>query len=183
MGWRRVLQCTTAPLLHYSSHTEPIQWKASVFFFFSFTLNVCKERSGEGWMISTCCDFCVLLSMFTGRTSTQLNWGIIKQTHQTGLLVTMPKFPRRKTLIRCVGSQTRWREVSRAHMCFDIWRDILSRRWKVLGLAPTPFIFSETAATARSIFDGQTECVSSQWFKGSALSQLIAFYSAVSNAD
>lgn len=54
MGWRRMLQCNTA-VLHYSSHPEPIQWIASF-----FALNGCKQRFWEGWMISTCYDFCVL---------------------------------------------------------------------------------------------------------------------------
>lgn len=51
--------------------------------------------------------------MFTGRTCSQLNWGIIKQTHQTCRLLQCQR-SQRKTLIKYVGSQTRWREASQA---------------------------------------------------------------------
>lgn len=49
----------SAPVCHCSATlfitSRTIRWIAS----FS-TLNGCKQRFGEGWMISTCCDFCVL---------------------------------------------------------------------------------------------------------------------------
>lgn len=167
MQWRRVFQCSSA-VLHYSSHPEPIQWIVSL-----FPLNGCKRRFGEGWMSSTLLWFRCPLLMFTSRTSTQLNWEIIKQTHQTGCLLQCQS-SRRKTLIKCVGSQTRWREATRACMCFNIWQHF-STGDERLGLAPTSFIFSKSAVIAKSCFDGQTECVSSHRFKGSALSQLMAF--------
>lgn len=69
-----------------------------------YTFGARKQRFVEGWMISTC-DLCPFL-MFTGRTRTQLNWGEIKQTHQTSRLLQCQSSCR-KTLIKHVGSQTR----------------------------------------------------------------------------
>ena len=77
---------------------------------------------------------CPLL-MFTGRTSTQLNWEIIKQTHQKDCLLQCQS-SQRKTLIKCVGSQTRWREVTQACMCSNIWQEY-SLADERLGLVPT----------------------------------------------
>lgn len=146
MGWRRVLQCTTA-VLHYSSHPEPIQWIASFFFFYLEWLQAKVWGRVDGFHLLW---FLCPLLMFTGRTSTQLNWGIIKQTHQTGCLLQCQS-SRRKTLIKCVGSQTRWREATQACMCFNIWQEFCLGDER-LGLAPTSFIFSNAAVIARRLW-------------------------------
>lgn len=142
MGWHRVLECTTA-VLHYSSHPEPIQWISSF-----FDLNGCKQRFGEGGWFHLLWFLCPLL-MFTGRTSTQLNWGIIKQTHQTACLQSQSS--QRKTLIKCVDSQTRWREDTQVYAC------VISDRNSVLGderlgLAASSFIFSKKAVIEQQLW-------------------------------
>lgn len=101
-------------------------------------------------MSSTLLWFRCPLLMFTSRTSIQLNWEIIKQTHQTGCLLQWQS-SRRKTLIKCVGSQTRWREATQACMCFNIWQEF-SLGDERLGLAPTLFIFSKTTAIAQLLW-------------------------------
>lgn len=136
MGGCRVLQRTTA-VLHYSSHPEPIQFS---FLFYPEWLQAKVWRRVDDFHLSW---FLCPLLMFTGRTSTQLNWGIIKQTHQTGCLLQCQS-SRRKTLIKCAGSQTRWREATQACMCFDIWQEFCLGDER-LELAPTSFIFSKTA--------------------------------------
>lgn len=139
-----MLQCTTA-VLHYSSHPEPIQWIASFFCLEWLQVKVWGRVDGFHllWFL------CPLL-MFTGRTSTQLYWGIIKQTHQKGCLLQCQS-SQRKTLIKCVGSQTRWREATQACMCFNIWQEF-SLADERLGLAPTSFIFSKTALIAQQLW-------------------------------
>lgn len=146
MGWRGVLQCTTA-VLHYSSYPEPIQWIASIFFFLFYLqwlqAKVCwRVDDFHLWFL---CPFL----MFTGRTCTQLNWGIIKQTHQTSHLL-QSQSSCRETLIKYVGSQTRWREATQACMCFYTWQEFRLGDER-LGLAPTSFIFSKEAVIAQQL--------------------------------
>lgn len=145
MGWRRVLQCTTA-VLHYSSHPEPIRWIASLFFCLEWLLAMVWGRVDDFHLLWFLCP----LLMFTGRTSTQLNWGIIKQTHQTGCLLQCQS-SQTKTLIKCVGSQTRWREATQACMYFIIWQEFC-RGDERLALAPTSFIFSKTTVIAQQLW-------------------------------
>lgn len=101
-----VLQCSTA-VLHNSTHPEPNQWIVSFFCLQCLQAKVCwKVDDFHLWVLWP-------FSMFAGRTHTQLNRGIIKQTHQTCRLLQCQR-SQRKTLIKYVGSQTRWREESQA---------------------------------------------------------------------
>lgn len=102
MAWGTPLYHCTATLFITPGDDS---MNSAVFFSSSFYIfGARKQRFVEGWMISTC-DLCPFL-MFTGRTRTQLNWGKIKQTHQTSRLLQCQS-SRRKTLIKHVGSQTR----------------------------------------------------------------------------
>ena len=113
----------SAPMYHRSTATLFITYRANSMkrfrfcFVFFLTMNVCKERFGEGWMISTCCDFSVLLSMFTGRTSTQTQLGDNQPDTSNRLLVTTPKFPRRRlSLDASVRKQGEERWLGRARV-------------------------------------------------------------------
>lgn len=161
MGWRGVLRCTAA-LLHYSSHPETIRWIAPFFFPSSFyTFGARKQRFVEGWMISTC-DLCPFL-MFTGRTRTQLNWGKIKQTHQTSRLLQCQS-SRRKTLIKHVGSQTRWREETQVCSCFFCvffflyLTRILSGKWKVGVSSHFIHMLRGASVSAAALMDRLNAC-------------------------
>lgn len=124
----------SAPMYHCSATlciTSRANSMNSVKFFFFFLFYLQWLQAKVCWRVD---DFhlwflCPFL-MFTGRTCTQLNWGIIKQTHQTSRLLQCQS-SRRKTLIKYVGSQTRWREATQARMCFLYLTGIPSRRWKV----------------------------------------------------
>lgn len=148
------------------------------FFFFWM---VTSKGFGEGWMISRCCDsrvLCWCLQVEPQQTQSGNN----HTDTSNKLLVTMPKFPETETLIKCVGSQTRWREAIQACMCFNTWQEFSpgDERW---GLAPHFIHIQQKSLWWHSSFDGKTECVSLHRFKGSVLSQLMAVCSAVSNVD
>lgn len=92
---------------HYSLQAELIHGK-DIFFFVFVVFHGSFSHRGR---------FLRTSFMFTGRTCAHLNWGIIRQTHQTSRLVQWQS-SQRKTLIKYVGSQTRWREATQAGMWF-----------------------------------------------------------------
>lgn len=90
------------------------------------------------------------LLVFTSRTSTQLNWEIIKQTHQTCGLLKCQSSGERLSL-NMSGSQTRWRKATQTCRCFNIWQEF-SLKDERLGVAATSFIFSKTAVIAQLLW-------------------------------
>lgn len=85
------------------------------------------KGSGSGGWVLFSCDFDVLCWCLLH--STQL--GDNQTDTSNMLLVTMPKFWR-QTLIKLVGSQTRWREATQTCKCFNVWQEFCrGDRWKV----------------------------------------------------
>lgn len=133
MGWSTVFQRTTA-VLHYSSPPEPIQWIA-----FPPALNGCKQK------VRGVVDefyFLVISMSFVDVYSTQLNWEIIKQTHQTCFLLQSQSSGDRLSLNLLVHKQGEERQLRHASVLTSD-RNSVKEIDERLGLSQTTFIFSK----------------------------------------
>lgn len=111
----------SAPLYHCSAYIiHHIRSQFNSFLFSSFQWLKAKdwEPVDDFHLLWFICP----LFMFTCRTSTQVDWEIIKQTHRGGCLLQCQR-SQTKTLIKCVGSQTRWRGATQACMYFNIGQE------------------------------------------------------------
>lgn len=144
MGWCALLLCTAA-VLHYSSHPQPSEWIASLF----LALNGLAQR-----FVKSAADFhlwfCPLL-VFRDRTSAQLNWRDNQTATSNGLAFYHAKVP----LIKCVGTQTRWRAVAPTCMSFNI--SAMASEDERLRFRHGVYII--TRQQLQSYFDGQIVCI------------------------